>query len=54
MSEYVPDRVWKMKAGNGGQFASINRPTAGAREDRELPEGAAFFPTLFFGDSQWS
>ena len=28
-----------MEEGNGGEFASINRPTAGAREKKELPRG---------------
>ena len=32
-------RVWQPAPGNGGKFAGINRPTAGARFDRELPIG---------------
>jgi GST-like protein len=36
---YTPPRVWTYDAENGGEWASINRPTAGAREDRELPVG---------------
>lgn len=36
---YTPPRVWTHDSENGGQFASINRPTAGAREQRELPRG---------------
>jgi GST-like protein len=32
-------RVWQPAPGNGGKFAGINRPTAGARFDRELPQG---------------
>lgn len=41
MSEgsYVPPRVWQWEAGNGGEFASINRPIAGATHERELPVG---------------
>ncbi|WP_448500749.1 glutathione-dependent disulfide-bond oxidoreductase [Sphingomonas sp.] len=40
MSEdYQPPRVWAPNKENGGQFASINRPTAGARFDRDLPVG---------------
>ena len=27
---YQPAKVWEWKQGNGGQFASINRPIAGA------------------------
>ena len=36
---YTPPAVWTHDAENGGRFASINRPTAGAREDKELPVG---------------
>ena len=39
MSDYVPPEVWEWKPGNGGKFAGINRPTAGARFDRNLPVG---------------
>ncbi|MCD1621928.1 glutathione-dependent disulfide-bond oxidoreductase [Citromicrobium bathyomarinum] len=39
MSEYTPPKVWTHDAENGGRFANINRPTAGAREQRELPKG---------------
>ncbi|MDE1467939.1 glutathione-dependent disulfide-bond oxidoreductase [Aurantiacibacter sp. D1-12] len=35
---YTPPKVWKPTE-SGGQFASINRPTAGARHEKELPEG---------------
>ena len=35
---YTPPEVWT-NTESGGQFASINRPTAGAREERELPVG---------------
>lgn len=38
MSEYIPPKIWHMKD-SGGAFASINRPTAGARESKELPVG---------------
>jgi GST-like protein len=38
-SEYVPPAVWTWNQGNGGQFANINRPTAGATHDAELPVG---------------
>ncbi len=37
---YVPPRVWTWDQPSGGAFASINRPTAGAREARDLPRGA--------------
>ncbi len=36
---YNPPKVWKNDSENGGKFANINRPTAGAREERELPVG---------------
>jgi len=36
---YTPPPVWTFDPANGGQFAGINRPTAGAREERELPVG---------------
>lgn len=38
---YVPPKVWVQDKDNGGKFASINRPTAGARYDKELPVGDA-------------
>lgn len=39
MAEYTPPRVWVWDKENGGQFASINRPIAGAVEERALPIG---------------
>jgi GST-like protein len=41
MSEasYVPPTVWQYEAPSGGQFASINRPTAGPTHDKVLPVG---------------
>jgi GST-like protein len=36
---YTPPAVWSANTVSGGRFASINRPTAGAREDKALPEG---------------
>jgi GST-like protein len=40
MSEtYTPPKVWTWNKENGGKFASINRPTAGAREEKTLPVG---------------
>ena len=36
---YVPPKVWVWEAGTGGQFASINRPVAGATHDKDLPRG---------------
>ncbi|MCG9756601.1 glutathione-dependent disulfide-bond oxidoreductase [Shewanella insulae] len=40
MSEtYIPPRVWTMDSENGGTWASINRPYAGARHEAQLPQG---------------
>jgi len=36
---YVPPRVWTWDAENGGKFANINRPIAGATHEKELPVG---------------
>lgn len=36
---YEPPKVWTFDEENGGQFASINRPTSGARTEKELPVG---------------
>ncbi|WP_167632202.1 glutathione-dependent disulfide-bond oxidoreductase [Mariprofundus ferrooxydans] len=38
-TSYLPPKVWAWKPGNGGKFANINRPTAGATHDKELPRG---------------
>ncbi|MBM1555027.1 glutathione-dependent disulfide-bond oxidoreductase [Sulfitobacter mediterraneus] len=38
-TEYTPPKVWTWDAESGGRFASINRPTAGATHDKELPVG---------------
>src|SRR5699024_8037887 len=37
--DWTPPKVWTFDEENGGKFASINRPTAGARFDKELPRG---------------
>jgi GSH-dependent disulfide-bond oxidoreductase len=37
--EYVPPKVWTWNKPSGGQFASINRPIAGATHDKVLPVG---------------
>ena len=36
---YTPPKVWAWNKGNGGQFANINRPIAGATHEKELPVG---------------
>jgi GST-like protein len=37
--QYTPPKVWQWDAENGGQFAAINRPVAGATHDKTLPVG---------------
>jgi GST-like protein len=39
MSDYEPPKVWTWDKANGGRFANINRPVAGATHDKELPHG---------------
>jgi GST-like protein len=36
---YTPPKIWTWDKQNGGQFASINRPVAGATHDKVLPVG---------------
>lgn len=36
---YIPPKVWTWDQSNGGQFANINRPIAGATHDAVLPQG---------------
>ncbi len=38
-SPYQPAKVWTWTQANGGQFANINRPTAGPTQDKVLPVG---------------
>ena len=38
-SSYTPPKVWKWDAENGGTWAKINRPIAGATHEKELPRG---------------
>ena len=37
--DYTPPEVWTWDSENGGHFASINRPIAGATHDKDLPVG---------------
>jgi GST-like protein len=48
-SEYTPPKVWTYNAENGGRFAGINRPTAGARYEEELPVGKHPFQLYSMG-----
>ncbi|MBK5565191.1 glutathione-dependent disulfide-bond oxidoreductase [Ensifer sp. SSB1] len=36
---YQPPKVWSWEKGNGGAFASINRPISGPTHDKDLPVG---------------
>ena len=38
-SDYTPPKIWSWNKENGGAFASINRPIAGATHEKELPVG---------------
>jgi GST-like protein len=38
-ASYTPPKVWTWDAASGGRFADINRPTAGATHEKELPVG---------------
>jgi GSH-dependent disulfide-bond oxidoreductase len=37
--EYTPPKVWVWDKANGGRFANINRPIAGATHEKDLPVG---------------
>ncbi|MEO9821592.1 MAG: glutathione-dependent disulfide-bond oxidoreductase [Paracoccaceae bacterium] len=36
---YTPPEIWTWEQESGGRFASINRPIAGATQDKDLPVG---------------
>jgi GSH-dependent disulfide-bond oxidoreductase len=38
-ADYTPPKVWTWDKENGGRFANINRPIAGATHDKDLPVG---------------
>ena len=46
---YTPPKVWTWDAENGGEWSKINRPTAGARHEQELPRGAHPFQLYSLG-----
>ena len=46
---YTPPEVWEYDPANGGQFAGLNRPTAGAREEKALPAGERPFQLYSLG-----
>jgi GST-like protein len=37
--DYTPPKIWVWDKENGGKFASVNRPVAGATHDKALPVG---------------
>jgi GST-like protein len=47
--KYSPPKVWVHKEGNGGKFATINRPVAGARTQKKLPVGQHPFQLYSLG-----
>lgn len=47
--KYTPPKIWKFAEGNGGKFANINRPTAGARTEKVLPVGEHPFQLYSLG-----
>ncbi|MCZ8322655.1 MAG: glutathione-dependent disulfide-bond oxidoreductase [Novosphingobium sp.] len=48
-TEYTPPKIWTWNKENGGQFASINRPIAGATHEKELPVGEHPFQLYSLG-----
>ncbi len=49
MIEYILEKKWSWSEEGSGKFASINRPTAGARFERELPRGEHPFQLYSLG-----
>jgi GST-like protein len=47
--EYVPPKIWVWDKANGGAFAGVNRPTAGAQKEVELPVGEHPFQLYSLG-----
>lgn len=43
MSAYQLPTVWQDEASNQGAFTGLNRPTAGARFEQNLPKGEQAF-----------
>ena len=46
---YTPPEVWKHEDQSSGRFTGINRPTAGARSEKELPVGEHPFQLYSLG-----
>jgi len=47
--EYTPPKVWTWDKSNGGAFSAVNRPTAGAQREAELPVGKHPFQLYSLG-----
>ncbi|MFM9935569.1 MAG: glutathione-dependent disulfide-bond oxidoreductase [Novosphingobium sp.] len=47
--DYTPPKVWTWNKDNGGAFAGVNRPTAGAQREAELPVGEHPFQLYSLG-----
>ena len=45
-SDYVPPKVWVWDKPNGGQFANINRPIAGATHERIFRSAATLCSSI--------
>ncbi|MFM7332378.1 MAG: glutathione-dependent disulfide-bond oxidoreductase [Brachymonas sp.] len=46
---YTPPKIWQAPHSSGGAFANINRPTAGATHEKELPVGKHPFQLYSLG-----
>lgn len=47
--EYTPPKVWTSEEEDGSKFSGINRPTSGARFEKELPRGEHPFQLYSLG-----
>lgn len=47
--KYIPPKIWTYKENNSGKFSSINKPTAGARNQKSLPVGEHPFQLYSMG-----
>ena len=48
-TNYIPPKTWTWESENGGAFASLNRPIAGATHDKEMPVGEHPFQLYSMG-----
>ncbi len=46
---YTPPKIWTWNKASGGRFANINRPIAGATQDKDLPVGKHPFQLYSLG-----